>query len=66
MHKEYIGKLKTSLDWWLSKKGFNINEEYKIDLLYIDRVNSSVKIRITNLKTGVVTTQMQEEVASND
>ena len=64
MEQKYAGKLKTSLDWWLSKKGFNINEEYKIDLLCIDRVNSSVKIRITNLKTGVVVTQEAEDANS--
>ena len=49
----YAGKLKTQLWWWLSKgKPFVINDEYKLELLYIDTENLSAKIMITNLKTG--------------
>ena len=47
--------------WWLSKrKPFIINDEYKLELLFIDQVNNTAKIKITNLKTGRV-----EEI-SND
>ena len=49
----YAGKLKTQLWWWLSKgKPFVINDEYRLELLYIDIENLSAKIMITNLKTG--------------
>jgi hypothetical protein len=52
---EYAGKLKTSLYWWLGKaRPFIINDEYKLELLFLDKVNNSAKIRITNLKTGEV------------
>ncbi len=51
----YANKLKTQLYWWLGRRRpFVINDEYQIDLLYIDKVNNSVKIQITNLKSGVV------------
>ena len=47
----YEGKLKTQLYWWLSKaRPFIINDEYKIELLFVDRDNLSAKILITNLK----------------
>jgi hypothetical protein len=50
--ENFAGKLKTSLYWWLGfKKSFIVNDEYKIELLHIDREHQSVKIRITNLKT---------------
>jgi hypothetical protein len=43
------------LYWWLGKsKPFIINDEYKLELLFIDPKNYSAKIRITNLKTGEV------------
>jgi hypothetical protein len=59
---DYSDKLKTSLYWWLSKnRAFNINNEYKIELLFIDKINNSAKIQITNTKTGEVTTQTQGE-----
>ena len=46
-------KLKDSLTWWLGKKKpFIVNEEYEIKLLYIDNVNNSAKIEITNLKSN--------------
>ena len=54
----YEGKLKTQLWWWLTKgKPFYINNDYKLELLYIDTENLSAKIMITNLKTG----EVQEE-----
>ena len=57
----YVNKLKDSLVWWLGrKKAFNINEEYKIELLFIDKVNNSAKIKVTNLKTGQVVEQPTE------
>lgn len=50
----YAGKLKTSLYWWLGRsKPFIINNEYKLELLFVDKINNSAKIRVTNLKTGV-------------
>lgn len=62
----YANKLKTQLYWWLGKRRpFNINDEYKIELLFIDKINNSAKIQITNLKTGQVLTQTQEENAPN-
>lgn len=46
-------KLKDSLWYWLgTKKPFIINDQYSIELLYIDKVNNSAKIKVTNLKTG--------------
>ncbi len=54
----YANKLKTQLYWWLGKnRPFNVNNEYTIELLFIDKVNNSAKIQITNIKTGQVTTQ---------
>lgn len=51
----YANKLKDSLYWWLSKKRpFVINDDYKLELLFIDTNNMSAKIRVTNLKTGEV------------
>ena len=53
----YKNKLKDSLVWWLGKKkSFIINDEYEIKLLFIDKVNHSAKIEITNLKTKEVET----------
>lgn len=50
----YSNKLKDSLYWWLGKKKpFIINDEYKLELLFVDKINNSAKIRVTNLKTGV-------------
>jgi hypothetical protein len=55
---EYTGKLKDSLMWWLGKKRpFIINDEYKLELLFVDKVNNSAKIRVTNIKTGQVIEQ---------
>lgn len=51
---EYANKLKDSLYWWLARsKPFFINNEYKLELLFLDKINNSAKIRITNLKTGL-------------
>jgi hypothetical protein len=53
---DYGNKLKDSLYWWLGKsRPFIINDEYKLELLFVDKINNSAKIRITNLKTGIVT-----------
>ena len=53
----YANKLTDSLYWWLSsKKPFIINDQYKIELLHLDRYYHSAKIRITNLTTNEVTT----------
>jgi hypothetical protein len=52
---DYTNKLKDSLYWWLGKsRPFIINDEYKLELLFVDKVNNSAKIRVTNIKTGVV------------
>ncbi len=51
----YANKLKDSLYWWLGKKRpFFINDEYKLELLFVNKINNSAKIRVTNLKTGAV------------
>ena len=51
---DYANKIKDSLYWWLGrKKPFIINDEYKLELLFIDKINNSAKIRVTNLKTGM-------------
>ena len=55
--QNYAGKLVDSLTWWLGKKrSFIINEEYKLELLVIDKQNNSAKIKVTNLKTGKTAT----------
>jgi hypothetical protein len=57
----YANKLKTQLYWWLGRnRPFNINDEYKVELLFIDKVNNSAKIQITNIKTGQVVTEETE------
>lgn len=44
-----------SLYWWLSKRRpFFINDEYKLELLFVDKTNNSAKIRVTNLKNGKI------------
>lgn len=61
----YANKIQDSLYWWLSKKRpFSINDEYQLELLFVDKINNSAKIRITNLKTGQVleATQATTEV----
>ena len=51
--------------WWLGKKNpFIINDEYKLELLFIDKINNSAKIRITNIKTDdsdVRSVEVQDE-----
>ena len=62
MDTSYANKLKTQLYWWLSRnRPFIVNDEYKIELLFIDRNNNSAKIQITNLKTGEVISQEAED-----
>jgi hypothetical protein len=54
----YANKLKTQLYWWLGRsRPFILNDEYKIELLFIDKLNNSAKIQITNIKTGEVITE---------
>jgi hypothetical protein len=61
----YANKLKTQLYWWLGRsRPFIINDEYKIELLFLDKINNSAKIQITNLKTGQIITQEAEENAN--
>lgn len=55
----YAEKIKDSLYWWLGKKKpFIINDEYRLELLHIDKVNNSVKILITNLKDPTKTSEV--------
>lgn len=57
----YANKLKTQLYWWLGRsRPFIINDQYKVELLFIDKIKNSVKIQITNLSTGDVVTQDEE------
>lgn len=57
MEQSYKDTLQDTLIWWLGKKKpFIINDEYEIRLLFIDKVNHSAKIEITNLKTKKVET----------
>jgi len=65
----YANRLQDSLCWWLGKKRpFIINDEYKLELLFIDKVNNSAKIKITNLKTGQSQTldTTNDEVIGNE
>jgi len=65
--ENYIGKLKDSLYWWLSsKRSFFINDEYKIELLHIDREHNSAKIRITNLKSNEILGVIDQEVSYDE
>lgn len=64
--ESFAGKLKTSLFWWLgNKRPFFINDEYKIELLHIDREHNSAKIRITNLKNNNVLEVSDQEVLND-
>ena len=57
MEQSYKDTLKDTLVWWLGKsKSFNINDEYEIKLLFIDKINHSAKIEITNIKTKEIQT----------
>lgn len=63
----FAGKLTTSLYWWLGrKKPFIINDEYKLELLFVDKINNSAKIRVTNLKTGVAIESSADTSEVND
>lgn len=54
----YTGKLKTQLYWWLTKhRPFVINDEYAIELLFVDREKLVAKILVTNLKTNQIIEQ---------
>lgn len=45
--------IKDSIWYWLGyRKPFIINEEYKVELLFLDRNNNSAKIKVTNIKTN--------------
>ena len=49
--------IKDTIYYWLGKsRPFNINDEYEIRLLFIDKINHSAKIEITNLKTKATET----------
>jgi hypothetical protein len=55
------GKIVDSLYWWLStSRPFFINDEYRLDLVMLDRKHNSAKIIITNLKTN------EQEVLVNE
>ena len=63
----YTDKLKDSLTWWLGKKrSFSINDEYRIELLFIDKVNNSAKIKITNLKNSEEHTNLDVSSGSEE
>lgn len=54
--------IRDSIYYWLGKsKPFYINGEYKLELLFIDKINNSAKIQVTNLKTNEVTTEVIDE-----
>lgn len=66
MQVSYADKLKDTLYWWLGKKRpFIINDEYKLELMFIDKNNNSAKIKVTNLKTGETVTSSVDEGASD-
>lgn len=49
----FANKIKDSMFWWLGKKKpFIINDEYELQLLFIDKINNSAKIKITNIKNS--------------
>ena len=53
MEQSFKGKLKDSLWYWLGKrKPFILDDEYKLELLFIDKENNSAKIKITKLNGG--------------
>jgi len=55
--KKNQNNIRDSIYYWLGKaKPFYINGEYKLELLFIDKINHSAKIQITNLKTKEVKT----------
>lgn len=49
--KKEIAKITDEFEWWLGKKRpFKINDEYMLELIFIDKKNLSAKIKITKLK----------------
>lgn len=57
----YKGKLKNSIYWYLSKhKPFIIEDQYQVELLFVDKQNNSAKILITNLKNNDTTEEIVE------
>lgn len=51
----YADKLRDSLTWWLGKRRpFIINDQYSIELLFIDKINNSAKIKVTNISNGTI------------
>jgi hypothetical protein len=63
----YANTLKDSLYWWLGKKRpFFINDEYKLELLFVDKINNSAKIRVTNLKTGAIVESSQDSMSRSE
>ncbi len=51
-----------SMFWWLNRRrSFTINNEYKIDLLEVDKKRGTAKILITNLKTNSQTVVEESE-----
>lgn len=51
----YANKLRDSLTWWLAKqRPFIINDQYSVELLFIDKINNSAKIKVTNISNGSV------------
>jgi hypothetical protein len=62
----YSNKIKDSLYYWLGKKRpFIINDEYKLELLFIDKANNSAKIRITNIKNGQIVESSSQLVVTD-
>lgn len=60
----FQGRLRDSIYWWLGKKKpFIINDEYKLELKFIDKKNNSAKIMITNLKDNTAVEQTVEVAA---
>ena len=57
-------KIETRMFWWLSdRRPFYIGDEYKIELSDVDFKHGTAKIVITNLKTGLVEKDSEEEEA---
>jgi hypothetical protein len=50
MEGRKITQITDTFTYWLGRRGFCLNNEYQIDLIWIDKINNSVKIQITNLK----------------
>jgi ribosomal protein S1 len=49
------GVLKDRICWSLKRsRPFIINDEYEVKLLFIDKKRNTVKIMVTNLKTGEI------------